>query len=100
MPTKVNIGVELEHINTLIGEIKTELQGKATAEKLDELTAEIRSKDRKIELLESRIAILENTVNLLAQKSDDNEQYSRRSSLRIISPYPKQIKKKHPKTYW
>ena len=92
MPAKVNIGVELEHINTLIGTIKTELQGKATAEKLDELAAEIRLKDRKIELLESRIAILEKKV--LAQKSDDNEQYSRRSSLRINNiPLPEGNKK-------
>ena len=58
MPSKVNIGVQLENLNTLISEIKTR-QGKATAEKLDELVAEICSRDRKIELLESRIAILE-----------------------------------------
>ena len=78
MPAKVNIGV----VN-LISEIKTELQGKASAEKLDELAAEIRSRDCNIELLESRIAIVENTMNLLTQKSDDNNQYSRRLSLCI-----------------
>ena len=37
---------------------------------------------------------MENTVNLLAQKSDENEQYSRRSSLRINNiPLPEANKK-------
>ena len=34
-------------------------------------------------MLESKIAILENSFNLLAVKCDANEQYSRRTSLRI-----------------
>ena len=45
--------------------------------------AEIRSKDKKIELLESQVAVLQNSVKLLLKKSDDNEQYSRRTSVRI-----------------
>ena len=44
---------------------------------------EIRQKDRKIEILESKVAVLENTVTLLATKCDNNEQYSRRTSVRI-----------------
>ena len=47
------------------------------------MVAEIRSKDRRIEALESEVAVLKNAVNLLSQKCDSNEQYSRRSSLRI-----------------
>ena len=44
---------------------------------------EIKLKDDKIELLESEVAILTNAVNVLERKCDDNEQYSRRMSLRI-----------------
>ena len=86
MPTKVNmanVNAELENIHKLILDVKSGLEGKATAKKLDELTTEIRAKDLKIEVLESKVAILENAVNLLTLKCDDNEQYSRRCSLRI-----------------
>ena len=58
--------------------------------KIDQLLEEIRAKDEKIRSLETRVeqlegnvSILRNTVNLLEIKSDDNEQYSRRPSLRI-----------------
>ena len=58
--------------------------------KIDELLAEIRTKDEKIRSLETRVeqlegnvSILTNTVKLLEIKNDDNEQYSRRPSLRI-----------------
>ena len=56
---------------------------KATEEKLDELRMEIREKDANIEILESKIAILENNLNLLTTECDNNEQYTRRGSLRI-----------------
>ena len=81
MPPKVDR--ELEKIFKLIEEVKNDLKSKASEEKLEELHREIRAKDRKIEILESRVAILENSGNLLAAKCDDNEQYSRRASLRI-----------------
>ena len=83
MPPKVNVNVELQNLNKLILEIKTDLQNKATSSKLDELLLEIRAKDVKIEILESQVAVLQNTVKLLSAKCDGNEQYSRRVSLRI-----------------
>ena len=58
--------------------------------KIDQLLEEIRAKYDKIRWLETRVeelegnvSILRNTVNLLEIKCDDNEQYSRRPSLRI-----------------
>ena len=63
-------------------EIKTDLN-KATSSKLDELLLEIRAKDVKTEILESQVAVLQNTVKLLSAKCDRDEQYSRRVSLRI-----------------
>ena len=83
MGPKVNFGTELDNINTLIKQIQTDLKGKVNSSKIDELIIEIRAKDQKIEMLESRVAILENTVDILKQKCDDNEQYIRRTSLRI-----------------
>ena len=55
---------------------------KATASTMDELVAGIRSKDRRIEALESEVVFLKNVLNLLSEKCDNNEQYSRRASLR------------------
>ena len=75
MGPKSNVNAELENIHKLIKEIHKDSQ--ATASKLDELVAEIRSKDRRIEALESEVVVLKNVVNLLSQK------YSRRSSLWI-----------------
>jgi hypothetical protein len=89
MPPKVN--VDLQNLRDLINEIKTELQGKATSSEIDELVLEIRAKDRKIEILESQVAILQNSVNILITKCDNNEQYSRRSSVRINNiPLPRE----------
>ena len=58
--------------------------------KIDELLKEVKAKDDTIKSLESRVeklegnlSILNNTVELLERKCDDNEQYSRRPSLRI-----------------
>ena len=63
---------------------------KASDLKIDQLLSEIQNKDKKIaslesrvDLLESTVAVLKNTANLLAIKCDDNEQYSRRPSIRI-----------------
>ena len=83
MPPKVNMTTELENIHQLILQIKSDLEGKATADAVNTLVQEIRLKDKKIEVLESQVAILQNTVNLLSAKCDNNEQYSRRLSLRI-----------------
>ena len=80
---KNNNNMELEALFKLIDEIKTDLQEKATIKKIDELVAEIKQKDKKIEILESKVAVLENTVRLLSTKCDNNEQYSRRTSVRI-----------------
>lgn len=84
---------EFEKINQTLIEIKDDLKTKASNAKIDELLEEIKSKDvrivelerkmEKLEILESRIAILENNNVLLERKIDDNEQYSRRFSLRI-----------------
>ena len=83
MGPKVNFSNELETIRDLITGIKKDLESKATTSQLDELLKQIREKDKKIELLESKVAILENSIKLIEKKCDDNEQYSRRTSVRI-----------------
>ena len=46
-------------------------------------------KDRQIEIFESRIALMANSINLLKEKCDNNEQYSRRTSVRVLNiPVP------------
>ena len=80
---KTNFSTELDNIHKLINEIKSDLKGKATTSKIDELVKEIREKDRKIEILEAKVAVLGNAINLLSVKCEENEQYSRRVSLRI-----------------
>ena len=76
---------EFEKLNDLIVGIKTELATKATEHKLDILCAALDAKDKKIELLESKVAVMENTINLLKENCESNEQYSRRCSLRILN---------------
>ena len=63
---------------------------KESSAKIIQLENEMATKETKIQSLESRVEILEgnvaflrNTCNLLDRKCDDNEQYSRRPSLRI-----------------
>ena len=49
----------------------------------------IEEKNKRIEILESPVAIMENTINRLADNIDSNEQYSRRTSLRVLNiPLP------------
>ena len=60
----MNYASEFENLNKLITDIKTDLEGKATTAQLDALLKEIRAKDEKIEILQSKVAVLENTVNL------------------------------------
>ena len=83
MGPKNNNNQELQKIFNLINELKEDLKTKASQEKLEELHRDIREKDRRIEVLESKVAILENGINLLTVRCDYNEQYSRRTSLRI-----------------
>ena len=64
MGPKMNYASEFENLNKLITDIKTDLEGKATTAQLDALLKEIRAKDEKIEILQSKVAVLENTVNL------------------------------------
>ena len=78
----------LAEVYDLLKTLQTEQSN--SNKKIDELLEEIRAKDDKIRSLESRVeqlegnlSILQNTVKLLEIKSDDNEQYSRRPSLRI-----------------
>ena len=63
----------------------------ATNDKIDLLLTKIAEKDKKIddlqarlELLEGKNAIYENTIALLERKVDDNESYHRRLCLRIV----------------
>ena len=67
----------------LTSKIKRLLVSSTTSSKLDELLLEIRAKDVKVEILESQVAVLQNTVKLLSAKCDGNEQYSRWVSLQI-----------------
>ena len=83
MAPKANINSELESLHKLISEIKTDLDGNATLSKIDELVQEIRAKDKKIDILESQIAVLQNSVKILTTKCDNNEQNCRRTSVRI-----------------
>ena len=83
MGPKVNINSELESLYKRINNVKSDLKEKAMLSKIDELVAEIRAKDKKIEFPESQVAILQNSVKLLSTKCDNNEQYSRRTSVRI-----------------
>ena len=78
----------LEEVHKLLLELQKEQQ--ASNAKIDSLLDEIKVKNSKIEILEAKveelegnIAVLSNTTKLLEIKCDDNEQYSRRMSLRI-----------------
>ena len=66
-----------------LNEIKEDLNGKATQEQINNLLVEIQAKNVRIKQLEDRLAFMENIVQRLEIKSDDNEQYHRRLDLRI-----------------
>ena len=72
-----NFAAELFKLNQTITEIKTELSSNATEKKLDLLCTILNEKDKRIEVLESQAAVMENTINLLKEKCDNNK-YSRR----------------------
>ena len=91
-PKKIDFAAELFKLNQTITEIKTELSSKATEKKLDLLCTILNEKDKRIEVLESQAAVVENTINLLKEKCDNNEQYSRRTSVRIVNiPVPDEL---------
>ena len=78
----------IEEVHKLLLELQKEQQ--VSNAKIDSLLNEIKLKNEKIdsletkvEQLEGKIAVLSNTNKLLEIKSDNNEQYSRRMSLRI-----------------
>ena len=66
--------------NNSLEELFKKLKDEKIMKKLDEKISE---QNAKIEKLESIITIHENTIDQLLIKCDDNEQYSRRSCLRI-----------------
>eukprot|EP00795_Rhopilema_esculentum_P010423 gene10423-19125_t len=63
----------------------------ATKDCIQKLHTTIENQNDKIQILESRIAVMERHINQLQGNVDDNEQYSRRLCLRIngIPPVPK-----------
>jgi uncharacterized coiled-coil DUF342 family protein len=81
---------EYQTLKQLLEKVEEDLKTKASSAEIAELKAEINKKDEKItelsnrvEALESDVSVLRNTVQLLNRKADDNEQYSRKMSLRI-----------------
>ena len=84
-----NVNTDFSQLLNLIEEIKKDLSTKANEKSLSELLKVIEEKNRKIEMLESRVALMENNINRLADNIDANEQYSRRTSLRVLNiPLP------------
>ena len=79
----------MDAVLKILNEIKEDLKGKATQEQINNLLVEIQAKDVRIKQLEDRLAFMENIVQRLEIKSDDNEQYHRRLDLRINNiPFP------------
>ena len=82
---------ELAELRTLVENIRDELREKATTAKIEELIVKIDEKDTaisslktRVDNLEARLAVVENTNQLLERKCDDLESYTRRQNLRII----------------
>ena len=80
----------INSLHKLLTDVQVELKTKASSAEIDVLLKEIKDKDEKINLLPSRVEVLEGDVSLLKRtcallerKCDDNEQYSRRTSIRI-----------------
>ena len=80
----------INSLHKLLTDVQVELKTKASSAEIDALLKEKEDKDEKINLLTSRAEVLEGDVSilkrtcvLLERKCDDNEQYSRRTSLRI-----------------
>ena len=82
---------DLSELKSIVEGIREELRGKATTAKIEELISKIDEKDTaisslkdRVENLESRLAVVENTNFLLERKCDDLESYTRRQNLRIV----------------
>lgn len=80
----------MDEIKKQLESIQNDLALKATNEKIDELLGEIKRRDQKISDLEERVSVLEGDLKLqkiinnrLETLIDDQEQYQRRTSLRI-----------------
>ena len=87
---KTAIMSTIAEVHQLLLELQKEQQ--ISNGKIDELLKEIKDKDNrirslesKVEALEGEVELLKNTSTILERKSDDNEQYSRRMSLRITN---------------
>ena len=77
-----NYGLDtLKEISYLVKEIKTTL--KTQKNMINELELKSIRQDVKISVLEDKVGVLEAAVSALKSQSDSNEQYSRRSCLRI-----------------
>ena len=91
------MSVTLKEVHDLLQKLQKEQE--ASNKKIDELLKEIKVRDDRIEAfetqvktlqsrveaLESIVSVQSNTIKLLDRKCDDNEQYSRRMSLRITN---------------
>ena len=88
MGTEINEAsvMNCENVLLMFAELKEEY--KVSSQKIDELIEIIRKKDAKIELLESRVVTLEKSVKNIEKKCEMQEQYSRRTSLRVILAVP------------
>ena len=79
----------IETIYQLVEEIREDLSTKATEKGLNDLINIVKERDDRIEALESKILIMENVIEKLQKNVEANEQYSRRTSLRILNiPLP------------
>ena len=89
---------DVAELKTLIQGIQADLRNKVTNEKIEELIRKMDEKDAKIaslekqvDLLNGRIAVVENNNALLERKVDDLESYTRRQNLRIVGiPEPEE----------
>ena len=82
---------DFAELKQIVESIREDLRSKATTAKIDELLLKINEKDElittlqnRIENLDSRLKVVENTNTLLERRCDDLESYTRRQNLRIV----------------
>ena len=82
-----NLEAYQAYFDEKFSEIKDKM---ATKDCIEKLHTTIKDQNEKIQILESRIAIMERHISVLQNNVDENEQYSRRLCLRIngIPPVP------------
>ena len=91
---------DIAELKALIQNLQAELAKTAKQESIDDLLTKLAAKDetigkleKRIENLEGRVAVAENTNALLIRKNDDLESYTRRQNLRIVGiPEPEDRK--------